>query len=221
MSNWLLAFSSAAEVIEGLVALSICHYAYRFYRLSGEEALASLSASFLALSVGLLVHGTSLALICLVTSGFARPALRTAILLASRIMGLVLFGCEALAYGYLAYSYAKPGRRAAALVLLPVLAAAQRPPEPEALIRFVRYHPVLECLVLGLLIYLAYRTISNFLSSRDANPFLVSFAFLFLTAAHACFMLSYFLAALYLTAHILQLLAFLCMLMMLLRVISA
>ena len=218
-----MSFSSVAEVLEGLVALAVYYQAFRFYRLSGERALMRVSASFLALGVGLLAHGLSLGAVLLALAGPVRALTRPALFI-SRVMALALFGCEAFAYGYLAYFYAKPSQEEAAEGLLFPLVlreTPEKPPRPEALIRFIRYHPLLECVVLALLVYLTYKTVSNFLSSRDANPFLIGFAFLFLTAAHACFMLSYFLATFYFTAHVLQLLAFVCVFIVLLRVVSA
>ncbi|RLI07740.1 hypothetical protein DRO32_03400 [Candidatus Bathyarchaeota archaeon] len=218
MSAWFLVLSSAAEVIEGAVAFSIYHQAFKFYRLSGERKLLSLSTAFLVLGLGLLAHGAILAVLLFLLRSFPKMAF-----LLSRISSWALFACEVLAYGSLASSYFRTGSGEEAGLTLIVLsmAGAGRPMRPELLVKLVRYHPALELVVLALLSYLTYKTMSNFLSNRDMNPFLVGFAFLFLTVAHVCFFLSYFVASLYTTAHVLQLLAFICMSLMIVRVASA
>ena len=231
MLAWFLGLSSLAEVIEGVIALAIYHQAFRFYRLSGEKSLLRISTAFLVLGLGLLTHGLALGAMLFILAG-RFSSIRLVVLL-SRLTSLTLFGCEALAYGSLAFSYARAGgggetsgtgQRGPALGALaslaqsPILARPGKPLGPEFLIRFVRYHPFMEVVILALLAYLTYKTISNFLRSRDVNPFLVGFAFLLLTVAHLCFLLSYFLTAFYITAHVLQLLAFISMCLLLVRV---
>jgi len=207
-----LVFSSIMEVVEGSVAFLTCYHALKFYRLTGEKLLLRIHLAFLILGIGLLTHGTAIGITLSLIPSF----------LVFRTSALILFACELIAYVMLAYSYAKAGKEALAPVAPLLLLAREggRKLGPEGLIRLIRYHPLLEALILVVLIYLSYKTISNFMSRGGLNPLLVSFSFLFLTVAHVCFLLSYSLAALYITAHVIQLLAFLSMLLMMLRVIS-
>lgn len=220
MLAWFLSFSSAMEILEGSVALLTCYYAWRFYGLVREERLLKLFLAFLSIGLGLLAHGLVTAAV-LSAIGRLRPGLT---FMALRGSAIALFFCETVGYVLLALAYARSPEREAgtAVVLLPFLSAAvARPIKPEHLVALMRPHPALEGVALAILIYLCARTTSNFLSRRELNPFLVCFGFLFLAAARACFLLSFALAALYITGHILQLLAFLSVLLLLLRVRAA
>ncbi len=230
MIGGFLLFSSAMEVLEGLVALLVCYHALKFYKLAGGKQLFSLFTAFLILGVGLMGHGLTTGLVI-----FYLARLKAFfVLLALRVSALALFVCECASYGILAYSYTKgPGETGAApgkaqltalsawLAWPLATAIGQRSIKPEVLVALMRPHPLFEAVVLALLAYLSFRTTSHFLSERDLNPFLVCFGFLFLTAARACFLLSHALAALFITGHLLQLLAFLSILLVVLRVISA
>ena len=223
-----MAFSSIVEAIEGVVALLVSYYALKFYSLARERLFLALFTSFIVLGLGLLVHGVATAVV-LALSARMKPIV---FFLSLRSLALVLSVSEVFAYGLLAYSYARYGAQGrqegvlGAQVLLPPVPASLptaegQPPSPEVLVGLVRCHPILEGIILVILAFLAFRTISNFLSKREVNPFLVGFSFLFLAAARACFVLAFFLALLYITAHALQLLAFLSLLIVLLRVVRA
>ncbi|HEW89842.1 MAG TPA: hypothetical protein ENG43_00680 [Candidatus Bathyarchaeota archaeon] len=222
MISWFITLSSIIEVVEAAVALFVSFYALRFYSLAREGLFMALFISFLVLGLGLLCHGAATGLLLMLA-----PRLRTAVfVLGMRAFAFMLSACEVFAYGLLAYSYTRygaPGRRksdgAASLSFPAISLMAGNPLRQEALIGLVRFHPLLEGLVLAVLAYLAFRTVSNFLSEKEVNPFLVGFSFLFLTASRVCFVLAFSLALLYITAHVLQLLAFLSLLMVLLRVV--
>ena len=228
MLGWFIGFSSAMEMAEGLVALLTCYYASRFYGLTGEKSLLWFQVAFLLLGVGLLSHGiaTSVALFFLVPGPGPIMAMRVL-----KATALVLFSCEAIGYGILIFSYVKGGGEEGApthedgdiAFLAPIALAAKRPPRilPEELVKWIRYSPFLEAIVLVMLIYLAFRAIHGLTGRGGLGSFLVGFAFLFLTIAHVCFMLSPVLASLYVVGHIFQLLAFTCFLGVVLRVMVA
>ena len=226
MLAWFIGFSTAMEIAEGLVALLTCYYALRFYGLTGEKSLLWFHVAFLLLGVGLMAHGISTGAVLFFLVSRLGPALAMGIL---RAMALVLFLCEAVGYGALTFSYVRTGREegpgggGTELALLSAAAPIGRRPviAPEELIRWIRYHPLLEGVVLVMLVYLAFRTVYGLTGRGGLGSFLVGFAFLFLTIAHACFMLSPVLASLYVIAHIFQLLAFTCFLGVVLRVMTA
>jgi len=227
MLGWFIGFSSAMEMAEGLIALSTCYYALRFYGLTGEKSLLWFQVAFLLLGVGLLSHGITTSVVIFFLLPSLGPITATRVL---KAIALVLFSCEAMSYGILIFSYLRAGEgrgrapRGAELVLLaPVAPTAKRPPRipPEELVKWIRYHPFLEAIVLVMLVYLAFRGIHSLTGREGLSSFLVGFAFLFLTIAHTCFMLSPVLASLYVVGHILQLLAFTCFLGVVLRVMAA
>jgi len=226
MLGWFIGFSSAMEMAEGLVALSTCYYASRFYGLTGERPLLWFQVAFLFLGIGLISHGitTGVALFFLVPRLGPITAMRVL-----KAMALVLFSCETIGYGILILSYVKAGRgeitaSGAELVFLaPTAPVMKRPPRvpPEELIKWIRYHPFLEAVVLVMLVYLTFRAVHGLTGRGGLSSFLVGFAFLFLTIAHVCFMLSSVLASLYVIGHVFQLLAFTCFLGVVLRVMTA
>ena len=228
MIGWFIMLSSTLEVVEGLVAMLTCYLALRFYSLARERLFLALFTSFLILGLGLLIHGLAAGVVLLMA-----PRLRpSTFVLTLRSLALTLSICEAFAYGLLAYSYTRYGAPRhggqtgqgvlPSLMLMPALAASPtNSMGQEVVVGLVRFHPLLEGLILAILAYLAFKTISNFLSEKDVNPFLVSFSFLFLAAARVCFVLAFSLTILYITAHVLQLLAFLSLLIVLLRVVRA
>jgi len=225
MLAWFLLFSTSMEVLEGAVALLTAYYALKFYRLVREDKLLKLFLAFLSMGLGLVVHGIMAGGV-LISLARLRPALA---FLTLRGSSYALFTCEAAGYILLSLTYARlpreeeggaEGPEGSAALLL-ATAAAARPVRPELLVVLMRPPPVLEGIALALLIYLSARTTSNFLSRKEVNPFLVCFSFLFLTAARACFLLSFALAALYITGHVIQLLAFLSFLLLVLRVMRS
>ena len=224
MAAWFLGFSSAMEVAEGAVALLTCYHARRFYGLTGEKKLSWLSTAFLLVGIGLLAHGLSIAAVLFALAKLS-PYVAGLVL---KVMAPLLFACEALGYGLMAFCYVRAeegelgeGEGSPAPVVVLALAwplMGVRPLRPEQLMPWVRYHPVLEAIVLAILVFLTYRTTSGLTGRRGLGSFLVGLGFLFLTAAHACFMLSHALASLYVIGHVLQFLAFACMLGLMVRV---
>lgn len=224
MLAWFLLFSTSMEVLEGAVALLTAYHALKFYRLVREDKLLKLFLAFLSMGLGLVVHGITAGGV-LISLARLRPALA---FLTLRGSSYALFACEAAGYVLLSLAYARPPREeggaegpGGSAAFLLATAAAARPIRPEHLVALMRPPPVLEGIALALLIYLSARTTSNFLSRKEVNPFLVCFSFLFLTAARACFLLSFALAALYITGHVIQLLAFLSFLLLVLRVMRS
>jgi uncharacterized membrane protein len=83
---------------------------------------------------------------------------------------------------------------------------------------FVEYHPVAEIILLVLVTYIAIQTGLNYSATKDRNALLVFLAFLLLALSHLFFILEPISAFYFVIGHVLQLLGYISLLWMLVRV---
>lgn len=124
----------------------------------------------------------------------------------------MFFASEVIAYGLIAYAYATQMRK---------MATDDLNLAPAAVVSYVlRYHPLLEVVPFFILIYVTYQTIINYLQKKHTGPLLVSIGFILITLSHLFFFFSSIFSLVYIFGHLVQLIGFLTLLTMLLRVAS-
>jgi len=207
------------ELVAFTIALAIAYQALKGYRLTKQRTLWYVHFSFAVLSAGLLIDSLT---------GFLGIVARTlrGTLSLTWIGYLIYFLAQLLAYSMLIYAYVSQTRTlgvistAAPLTSLIGFAALQAGPAQgiRLLGPLIEYHPIPEIILLFLVLYIAVQTGINYSSTKDRNAFLVFLAFLFLTFSHLFFILQPFGALLFVFGHILQLLGFVSLFTMLLRV---
>jgi len=140
----------------------------------------------------------------------------------------IYFLAQALAYGILIFAYVSQtrtmGTASISLWITPLLGsvalqAAQGPPI-KLLGPLVEYHPISEIMLLFLVFYVTVQTGLNYSATKNSNALLVFLGFLLLAVSHLLFTLMPFGAVLFVIGHVLQLLGFVSLLAMLLRVTS-
>lgn len=217
--RWFVGFDSVMEFIAFAIALAIAYQAFKGYRIAQQRTLLYVHFSFALLSAGLLIDSLAGFL------GLLARVLKFA--LALTLVGyMIYFITQLLAYSLLIYAYvsqAKSGTTpSASLVLIatPGLVALQA--TQDSVIRLfaplVEYHPISEIVLLFLVLYITVQTSINYSATKDRNAFLVFLGFLLLTFSHLLFLLMPFSALLFVLGHMLQLLGFISLLAMLLRV---
>jgi hypothetical protein len=217
--RWFVGFDSLMEFIAFIIALAIAYQALKGYRLTKQRTLWYVHFGFAVLSAGLLIDSLTGFL------GILARTLRGTIGLAS-IGYSIYFFAQLLAYSMLIYAYVSQTRtlnRTSAPVLFASLfgsATLQAAPVPgvRSLGPLVEYHPIAEIVLLFLVLYVAVQTGMNYSSSKDRNALLVFLAFLFLALSHLFFILQPFRALLFVVGHMFQLVGFLSLFTMLLRV---
>ena len=207
------------ELVAFIIALAIAYQALKGYKLTKQRTLWYVHFSFAVLSAGLLIDSLT---------GFLGILARTfrGTLSLTWVGYSIYFLAQLLAYSMLIYAYVSQtrtlGTTITAVSLASLLAFATPQATPAQGLRLlgplVEYHPIPEILLLFLLLYIAIHTGMNYSSTRNENAFLVFLAFLLLTTSHLFFILQPFGALLFVFGHILQLLGFVSLLTMLLRV---
>lgn len=217
--RWFVGFDSLMEFIAFIIALAVAYQAVKGYRFTKQRTLWYVHFSFAVLSAGLLIDSLAGFL------GILARALRATV--AVTLVGYsVYFFAQLLAYCMLIYAYVSQTRTlntASIPVLLASLfgfATLQTAPGPpiRLLGPLVEYHPVSEILLLFLVFYVAVQTGLNYSATKDRNAFLVFLAFVFLALSHLFFILQPIGPLLFVIGHVLQLLGFVSLLPMLLRV---
>jgi hypothetical protein len=205
------------EFIAFMIALAIAYQAFKGYRITKERTLHYLQFSFALLSCGLFVDSLTGFL------GMLARVLRFALTLT--LLGYsTYFLTQVLAYGILIFAYVSQTRSlvrsGASLGLIPLLGFATLEAErPFRLLGpLVEYHPIPEIVLLFLILYVAVQTGLNYSASKARNALLVFLGFLFLALSHLFFVLVLFSPLFFVIGHTLQLLGFVSLLTMLLRV---
>ena len=198
--SWFFGFDSLMEFIAFVIAIAIANQALKGYRLSKEKTLLYLNISFVLIGAGLLVDGLSSLIVLL-------EGARRGFLYAFAVGYSIYFVAQLLAYGLLVYAYIYQARS----VTSPALLAAVP-------LLFFERNVVTELILIFLLVYIATQTGINYSINKTTNSMLVFGAFVSLVVAHGFFLIFVVAPIFFPLAHIAQLLGFLLLLAMLLRV---
>jgi hypothetical protein len=204
------------ELVAFIIAVAIAYQALKGYRLTKQKTLWYVHLGFAALSAGLLIDSFAGFL------GIVARTLRGTVAL-SLIGYEIYFLAQLVAYGLLIYAYVSHTRilntttSTAMLSSLFGFVALQALPI-RLLGPFMEYHPISEIILLLLVTYIAIQTGLNYSSTKDRNALLVFLAFLLLALSHLFFILEPFTQFFFVIGHILQLLGYISLLSMLVRV---
>jgi hypothetical protein len=204
------------ELVAFIIALAIAYQALKGYRLTKQRTLWYIHLSFAALSAGLLVNSF------LGFLGIIAYTLRSIVAL-SLIGYMIYFLAQLVAYGLLIYAYVSHTRTlnttSSTAMLASLFGFVTLQATPIRLLGpLVEYHPIPEIVLLLLVMYIAIQTGLNYSATKDRNALLVFLAFLLLALSHLFFILEPFSALFFVVGHILQLLGYISLLTMLLRV---
>jgi hypothetical protein len=194
--HWFVGFDSLMEIAGSAIALGIAYYALRGYRLTKERTLFFLHFSFALIGVGLLTDG-------IVTL----PPISSRLSLLTGLGYLFRMLTEIVGYGLLLFTYLRRTKQtltesALAVTLLP-------------------YNPFLELVVFFLLAYITVQCAMNYGVRKERNALLVFAAFLLLSISHLLAVFPPIFPLLFVVAHSTQLLGFIALLTMLIRVAEA
>jgi hypothetical protein len=204
------------ELIAFIIAVAIAYQALKGYRLTKQKTLWYVHLGFAALSAGLLIDSFAGFL------GIVARTLRGTVAL-SLIGYEIYFLAQLVAYGLLIYAYVSHTRTLNTTTSTAILSSLFGFVALQALpIRllgpFVEYHPVSEIILLLLVTYIAIQTGLNYSATKDRNALLVFLAFLLLALSHLFFILEPFTESFFVIGHMLQLLGYVSLLSMLVRV---
>jgi hypothetical protein len=186
-----------------MIAFAIGYYALKGYRLVRERTLFFLHFSFILLGAGLLTDGV-----------VSMPVLAFRGLSPMMAIGyMIRITAEIIAYTLLLLAHLRHTRSVMAETTMPVVASGAVP-----LIEILPYHPLLEIVVFFLVMFTAAQTAMNYGVRRDRNSLLVFIGFVLLAASHVLFIFPPIIRFFFALAHVTQLLGFLALLTMLLRV---
>jgi hypothetical protein len=189
------------ELIGFGIAFAVAYQALKGYRLSKERTLLYLHFSFVLLGVGLLVDG--LASLVVLISHFLR-----ALLYLYAVGYTISFIAQLVAYGILVVAYLQQTRsgpnQLVAVAVVPIL--------------FFERNAITELILLFLIVYITAQTAMNYSLNKSTNALLVFGAFASLSLAHFFFLMFILVPIFFPLAHIAQLVGFLLLLAMLLRV---
>jgi len=217
--RWFVGFDSLMESVAFIIAVAIAYEAFKGYRLTKQRTLLYVHFSFAMLSAGLLIDSLAgfLGILARALKGFV----------AFTLVGYTIyFLAQVLAYIILVFAYVSQTRTlsttSVSLSLVPLFGFVVLQTAPVPTIRLlgplIEYHPVSEIVLLFLVFYITVQTGLNYSASREANAFLVFLGFLLIALSHLAFVLIPFSAMLFVIGHVLQLLGFVSLLSMLLRV---
>lgn len=192
--HWFVGFDSLMQIIGSIIALAIAYYALKGYRLTKDRTLFFLHFSFDLIGVGLLTDG----IVTLPAVAASRLSLLT------NLGYLVRMATEIIGYGLLLYTYLRRTR--------------QTLTESTLAITFLPYNPFLELVVFFLLAYITVQCAMNYTVRRERNALLVFTAFMLLAVSHLLTVFPPIFPLLFVVAHSTQLLGFIALLMMLIRV---
>ena len=206
------------EFVAFIIALAIAFQAFKGYRLTKQRTLLYVQFSFALLSAGLLVDSLA---------GFLGILARSlkGIEILTQVGYTIYFLVQVLAYGILVYAYVSQTRTlstaspALPLVSLSGITALQTSQSPVVKpLPLLEYHPISEIVLLFLIVYIAFQTAINYSATKERNALLVFLGFLLLALSHLFFILALLGPLFFVLGHVFQLLAFVSLLMMLLRV---
>lgn len=187
------------EFIAFAIAIAVAYQALKGYKLSKERTLLYLNFSFVLIGAGLLIDG--LASLIVLLSRFHR-----AFLYLSSLGYTINFIAQLVAYGLLVFAYIRQTRNVGSPIAMAALPV------------FFGHNPVTELILLFMLVYIATQTAINYRLNKSASALLVFGAFASLSFAHLFFLFFTLAPVFFPFAHIAQLLGFLLLLAMLLRV---
>lgn len=218
---WFVGFDSLMEFIAFIIALTIAFQAFKGYRLTRQRTLLYVQFSFALLSAGLLIDSLT---------GFLGILARSlkGVEILTQVGYTIYFLAQVLAYGILVYAYVSQTRAMSTTSVSPLLVPlfgfstlqiSQAPViKPLSLLE---YHPISEIVLLFLVVYIAFQTGINYSATKDRNAFLVFLGFLLLALSHLFFTLMPLGPLFFVFGHVFQLLGFVSLLTMLLRVTRA
>jgi hypothetical protein len=191
------------EFFSALISFVVGYYALKGYRVSSERGLLLLHFGFVTLGVSMLLRVITTFYVIALVREFAspRPAVAAALTFASIIYSVA----QLVAYGLFAVNYTRQAKMLAQMAVF-------RP------LFMLRYEPLLELIAIVLLGYVAVQSIINLAMKRNTNAFLVTLGFSFMFVSHLFFLFTIVETALHLIGQITQLIGFLSLLLMLMRV---
>lgn len=218
---WFVGFDSLMEFIAVIIALTIAFQAFKGYRLTRQRTLLYVQFSFALLSAGLLIDSLT---------GFLGILARSlkGVEILTQVGYTIYFLAQVLAYGILVYAYVSQTRAMSTTSVSPLLVPlfgfstlqVSQAPVIKAL-PLLEYHPISEIVLLFLVVYIAFQTGINYSATKDRNAFLVFLGFLLLALSHLFFTLMLLGPLFFVFGHVFQLLGFVSLLTMLLRVTRA
>ncbi|WP_455285733.1 hypothetical protein [[Eubacterium] cellulosolvens] len=216
---WFIGFDSLMEFVAFIIALAVAYQAFKGYRLTKQRTLLYVHFSFALLSTGLLIDSLA---------GFLGILARTlrGVVAVTLVGYSIYFLAQVLAYGILIFAYVSQTRTMTVASLsfwiTPLLGSATPQAAQGLPIKLlgplVEYHPLSEIVLLFLVFYITVQTGLNYSATKDRNALLVFLGFLLLALSHLFFILMRFGAVLFVVGHVLQLVGFVSLLAMLLRV---
>ncbi|HID16791.1 TPA: hypothetical protein EYP26_00695 [Candidatus Bathyarchaeota archaeon] len=186
------------EVADGIIALAIGYFAFKGFRAVKERVFLYIHFSFTLLGVGFLAHGLTTGVASARPVRFAIPLLNFGY--------LVYFIAELIAYSLLISAYLQQTKSLASSL------------SSSALPFLIAYNPVSEVVIFCLTAFITAQCAVNYSVKRKGAPLLVLIGFALITLSHVLFPLAGAVKALFLAAHTLQLIGFVLLLAMVLKV---
>lgn len=201
--QWFVGFDTIMQIVESIIAFAVAYYALKGFRLVKDRTLFFLHFSFVLLGLGLLTDGV-----------VGMPVLAFRGLTAVMAVGyLIRITAEIIAYALLLFAYLRQTKSFMADATLLATAAP-----PIVLYEILPYHPLLEIAVFFLIAFVATQAAMNYGVRKERNSLLVLIGFVLLAISHVFFILPPMNRLFFAIAHVSQLLGFLALLIMLLRV---
>jgi hypothetical protein len=194
------------ELFSALISFIVGYYALKGYRVASEKGLLLLHFGFVTLGVSMLLRVITTFYVIALVRELASP--RPAVAAALTFAGIIYSVAQLVAYGLFAVNYTRQAKMLATMAML-------RP------LFMLKYEPFLELIAIVLLGYVAVQSMINLAMKRNTDAFLVSLGFSFMFVSHLFFLFTIVETALHLVGQVTQLIGFLCLLLMLMRVSGA
>ncbi len=192
------------EMVSSFISLLIGYYSFKGYKTTENRG-------FFLLYIGFVVLGLSM-LFRVVSTVFVLATLKVAergapiLISISRNLGVVYSLMRIFSYFVFSYLFIKQAKES--LSIYPGFVS----------LPFLVFNANLELLAIVPLSYIVFQTLLNWVSSRSLDGFLVFLGFLLMAASHLFFIFSIIRISFYLIGHFLQLIGFISLLTMLIRV---
>lgn len=192
------------ELVSAIISFLIGYYALKGYKASSERGLLFLHFGFVILGVSMLLRViTTIYVISIYGESPVRPFIEFA--------RIVYPSIELVAYALFAFTYTYQAKISSELKAV-----------APAVIFLLLYNPLLELLAIVLLAYVLVQSIINSVAKRSSGAMLVSLGFSCMFVGNLFFLFSTDDAPfLYIVGHFINLIGFLCLLIMLMRVSKA
>lgn len=204
--QWFVGFDSMMQIVESIIAFAVAYHALKGFRLVKDRTLFFLHFSFVLLGLGLLTDGV-VGLPVFAFRGLS-PVVATGY--------FIRITAEIIAYTLLLFAYLRQTKSFMTSTALLAMTAS-----PVSMFEVLPYHPLLEIAVFFLIAFIATQTAMNYGVRKEKNSLLVFVGFVLLAISHVFFMLPPIIELFFVVAHMTQLLGFLALLIMLLRVTGA